>query len=199
MSINNYINSNIFNIKIQKKMTYIPKKFFHTGNVFLTGSNKILSRAINFFNKSQFSHAFLLVEEYGQFYASEMKGKGLVLTPIEKYLTGKYNICVLKPLQTMTIAQRLILLREVGERSGTRYDFFDILVLQPMRSIGNIFKKDWFPDKYGKKEHRFICSHWVAHLLNLTFAPVKIIEMNESKIAPYEYLECVNLKICGIF
>lgn len=179
--------------------TEIPKELLKSGYIGLSGSNTGLSKIIKFFSRSIFSHAFFIIEIEGKILCSEMVGRGLVNTPIEKYLSGNYVIAIMKPLYDISDSMIARAKIEISERSGTRYDIIDLTVLQPIHSVGKWFGKNWFPSKYDLKERRYICSGWVAHLLNLMFKPIIIVAGNENEYQPAEYLNNNKMKLIRIF
>lgn len=143
-------------------------KTLKTGDVILTHGTSFLARAIRYFTRSEFNHAILVVEIWGDKFLLEAQKEGLVINTIPESLTNKQ----FKILRAKTYADGLpvekakelamFVMPMVGKH---RYDFGSLLVAQPIKQIFNV----WVGRRNAKASKRLYCSEFIALVYNRMF------------------------------
>lgn len=135
-----------------------------TGDILLVGSNSWLSRQIQRFTKSIYSHVgFIIIIEGNLMVLEEDRtGKGincsLILSPISKYYDKKYNVKYRS--RKFFIDEKQFLTQSLNDLGRFRYSYFDLIISQPIYQITGW----WIGDK-NIKDKRAVCSQYVAYRL----------------------------------
>lgn len=136
-----------------------------TGDIVLYRSNSLLSRLIRFFTMSEFSHAELIVKNWGYDELTGSVSIGVRGTDFYRYSKGKHISIVrhfdnrdgIDSNEERRIAQRANFMK------GVKYDFLSLLWFQPIFQIIN----RWNGRTKEKAENRMYCSEYVAWVYEL--------------------------------
>ena len=141
----------------------IMEQQIKTGDVLLVSSNRWISKAIKWFTKSEWSHAGVFIQIWGEWYIIEAEKRGIQLTKWEdpsKYdggRTTKKKLALLKPKRQYLVEEKK-LANFVLPYAGTEpYDYIGLLVQAWFQLTGK-----WVGKTKEKAEKRMYCSEFVA-------------------------------------
>ena len=148
-----------------KQMKEIDINRIQTGDILLYKNKGFLPRAIRWFTRTDVNHVSIAVEMWGEMFVFESIGKGFVPQRIEDSIRGA-DITVMKP--NYRIDERQISLLTASMSGHHRYDFFALLVHQPIYTITKrLFGKGkWIGRRDEKAIKRLYCSEAIAYIYN---------------------------------
>jgi len=141
-----------------------------SGDVLLYSGKSWISRAIELFEKSPWSHASLIFDIYGEILTSEAEQQGLIANSVTQSIAG-CKMIVLRPkfeINTQEVSQ--FVAPNLGKHG---YGFFRLIIVQ---GIWQLFHVWILKDSTSEPLKRVICGEWV------TYALFKIFNIKEFEL-----------------
>jgi hypothetical protein len=131
----------------------------NTGDVFVTSSSSFLSKKIQWFTKSKWSHTAIFWWCYGELFVIESDKFGVRNTPFKDYLKPGVNLHLQKPrIPINGVEIGKFMLPMVG---NTPYSYFNSFVAQPVYILSG--KRIWIGRNKGLV---FNCAEFVSFVYN---------------------------------
>ena len=166
---------------------YIDK--FKEGDILMTASNRLISKLIMAFTKTQYSHAGTLWKLNNEWYVIEAQKKGIRLIEWDKYYMLKSSsLMILRPkFKQKTKQLKEVALRDLG---NVKYDFVGLIHQAIFQTTGV-----WVGRKGKDAANRMYCTEKVAHDYNEVYGIFK----NWWNISPKELLKNENFEHILLF
>ncbi len=137
------------------------------GDVLLYSGHQWISRAIEWFEKSPWSHASLIFDVYGELLTSEAEQQGLIANTVPSSVVG----CKMLVLRPKFAFSPHALSQFVASNLGKhRYGFFRLIIVQAIWQIFHLWILD---DNTSEPLKKVICGEWV------TYAYFKLLNIQE--------------------
>jgi hypothetical protein len=138
-------------------------KDIRSGDVILYSGRSFVSKAIQFFERSRWSHASLVFDIYGELLTSEADAEGLIANDIKTSIKG-CDIIVLRPkFEVNNFELSKFIAPCLGKH---RYDFFRLIFVQ---IIWQLFHVWILNEESSEPLKRTICGEWVTYVLYKLF------------------------------
>lgn len=137
-------------------MEKLNKEDLKTGDVLHCTRNKVLSRLIRWFTKSEFNHSAIVVKAWGEVYIVDAQRKGVSSRPYEDWIE-EFNYSYLVARNPKGVKSVPNFSKKVFSRVGTTaYDFTNLLLTHPWHIITGKWK--------GKEDtiNKMVCSEFAA-------------------------------------
>lgn len=127
-----------------------------TGDILNCTGNKLLSKLIRLFTKSEFSHTAIFIEIWGEPFIIDAQKDGTQLRPFNKW-ADKYNYKyeVRRAPYELNVTN---FSKRMTSKLGTKYDVKSLVIGQPIE----IFTGKWVTDKKEEYTKKMYCSEFVA-------------------------------------
>lgn len=148
-----------------------------SGDILFCTGKSLLSKLIMKFTKSNYSHAALAIEVWGEICIIDSQKDGTNLRLLKEWGKNyKYKYDIVRPFSFTTEMKS----RAIEKMGFTPYDFYSLVILQPLYLI----TKRWFGKRGEKAEKRMYCSEFVAYVFGIK----DDFEMNPGGL----YIFCIN-------
>lgn len=129
-----------------------------TGDIGHCRREKLLSKIIRWFTKSDFNHSVIFLDINGTLCVAEAQSKGIHIIEFHQWLKEyKYTFEVSRPLNKKVDSKKFTQ-RVLSKTQVTKYDLGALLFSQPWyQAIGK-----WFGPRGKKAQKKMYCSEFVA-------------------------------------
>jgi hypothetical protein len=165
-----------------------------SGDILLYESDTIFSRIIKRVTHSRYSHAGIAVWWNQRLMVMEAVGRGVGVTPLStniKRHQGRIHWFSLK--QPVSAAQRRRMIIKAQEELGKDYDLWNAIW------VGIKLLFNWQPEKRDalKRQQKFFCSAYVAHVYNSAGIDLKP-GLSDSSMVPEDIATSTELVERGV-
>jgi uncharacterized protein YycO len=126
-----------------------------TGDVLMCSSNRLISRLIKWATKSEYSHAAIFIEVWGQPFVMDAQKDGINIRPWDAWM-NKYNYEIEVLRTSSKFDPKDLSLRAATKSGSTGYDFASLIWRHPVEIITGSWRQN------SNKERRMTCSEFVA-------------------------------------